>query len=60
MCKVKRGEVEDDEPCEVVACQAAGDYGDWRVLVATHEGVLLSVAYTTLRLISTPDTGPYR
>ncbi len=60
MVEVKRGEVVDQEPCEVVACQAAGEYGNWKVLVATREGHLLDVGYTQLRLIADPDAGPYR
>lgn len=61
MVKLKRGETEKDEPCEVVACQAVGEHGSWRVLVATHDGQLADVSdWPKLRLIADPDNGPYR
>ncbi len=60
MYKVQRAGVETEEPCEVMACQAAGEYGSWHVLIVTHDGVLLDVGYTQLRLVADPDTGPYR
>jgi hypothetical protein len=57
---VRRGDVTAPELCEVVACQAAGEYGYWRMLVVTHDGTLLSVEYGQCKLVAEPDTGPYR
>lgn len=66
MRKFMRGEgaerKEVEEPCEVVACEYAAGYC-WRLLVATHDGYLISVEYgSSLRLVPTPNTegGPYR
>lgn len=61
MVEVKRGEATAMEACEVMACQAAGESGYWRIMVATHDGTLLSVDYNKLRLIDDSDgAGPYR
>lgn len=53
---------EVEEPCEVIACQAAGEYGTWRILVATNDGWVLEGRMRDLRLVATPNTegGPYR
>jgi len=61
MAPVKRGDTISNEPCEVVACQYAGDYASWSILVVTHDGVLLSQNPSYLQLIAEPATdGPYR
>lgn len=60
MVKLRRDEIEKDEPCEVVACQAVGEHGSWRVLVATHDGRLIDATWPELILIADPDNGPYR
>lgn len=61
MMKVKRGETVAPEPCEVVACQAAGEFGSWRILVATHDGTLLHAEPSALTLVAEPGgEGPYR
>lgn len=57
---VRRGDVTAPELCEVVACQAAGEYGSWHILIATTDGTLLSVDYSGCKLVADLDTGPYR
>ncbi len=59
--RVKRGEETTDEVCEVVACQTGGEYGSYRILVATHDGTLLQVGYDDIKLVSPSSAeGPYR
>ncbi len=60
--KVTRGEEVNDEVCEVMACQAAGEYGYYRILVATQDGTILQVGYEALKLVPIPSSsaGPYR
>lgn len=59
--KVKRGGVVTAEACEVMACQAAGDYGSWSILVATHDGKLLGASLDQLTLVAErAGNGPYR
>lgn len=54
------------EACEVMACQTGGEYGYWRLLVATRDGQLVSIDVSstltsTLRLIPLDESGgPYR
>lgn len=60
MTAVKRGDVVADEPCEVMACQTAGEYGGWSILVATRDGVLLVKSPADVKLVAEPDSGPYR
>jgi hypothetical protein len=61
MAKITRGEVTAAEPCEVVACQTGGQCGTWKVMIATHDGTLLSVGYDTIKLVALDDhAGPYR
>lgn len=59
--QVTRGDVRAAEVCEVVACQAAGEYGYWRILVATHDGALLSTSPGEVTLVAElAGDGPYR
>ena len=61
MMPVKRGDQIADEICEVVACQAVGEYGTWHILVVTSDGKLLDTGTKELRLIADPGgEGPYR
>lgn len=60
MAKVTRAGVSAAEPCEVVACQAAGEYANWHILVATHDGVLIDLSYANVTLVANSDVGPYR
>lgn len=61
-CEVKRGETTAPEVCEVVACQAAGDHGNWHLLVATHDGSFLEVGPHRCKLVGSPGSpgNPYR
>ena len=59
--KVMRGDTEAREVCEVVACQTGGEYGTWRILVATHDGTLLEYGTRDMTLVGEPQQGgPYR
>lgn len=61
MTEVSRGDKKAEEACEVVACQTGGEYGSWRILVATSDGYLLEKVSSSVRLVATPDGGgPYR
>jgi hypothetical protein len=61
-CEVKRGDLKEREVCEVVACQTGGDYGSWKIMLATHDGSLIDVSISQVKLIPTPSdsSGPYR
>ena len=54
-------DVADIEVCEVVACELETG-SDWRLLVATHDGTLLSVGRPNCTLVPAPSTsdGPFR
>ena len=57
--KIRRGDTYKEESCEVVACQTGG--GGWKILIATHDGLLFDVAYGHVRIVPfAPGTGPYR
>lgn len=58
--EVQRGEAKTRESCEVVACQYS-NY-NWRILVVTSEGALLSYAHDSAKLVAEPGAseGPYR
>lgn len=63
---VTRGEGADQkktqEPCEVVACQASGEYGTWKILLSTSGGYLIETGPSRCRIIAEPKIGdgPYR
>jgi hypothetical protein len=59
---MKQGEKTFNEVCEVVACQVGGDYGSYRILVATSNGKLHQVGYDSITLVADPTSegSPYR
>lgn len=60
---VRRGEVDAVEACEVMACQYSGGGMScyWSILVATHDGTLISFGPERVKLAPQPTgEGPYR
>lgn len=58
--KVKRGDTSATEVCEVLACEL-NPGGSWHLLVSTHDGSLLRLAYDQATLVAPiGGLGPYR